>query len=825
MLVFRARIDDRYELYSVPVIGGSAIRISQEMPEDRTVHDDYRISPDGHTVAYRAGAEDYGPIELFEAPIQGGTIVTLNGPLTPGGAVDRSPSGCCLPIFAFTPDGQRVVYRSDEDEDGTFELFSVERMPIPPYIVPFESQVNVEGDSVHLPILAHDPDSPVLTYEAAGLPSALSIDPESGFVSGVLSALSAGQYSTAVTVSDGSHSTAFTFQWTVEEPVQAAGTVLYRLNVGGPRVAAADLSGPEWGEDTAQRPSSFRVPGGGDGIYGLSDPTAYPGPVDTSHPSLPTSVPAELFGTERRDDEEPPGMEWEFPLEGPQSTVEVRLYFAEIDSGVTAAGQRVFDVALEGEVPAELDDIDPFGVAGAAGAFMLAAKVTVSDGSLDIDFRRGVSDPVVSGIEILVSCELGEDADGDLVCPPFDNCPELANPDQLDGDSDGLGDDCDVCPFDPDDNDSDADGLCVNEDNCLHDHNPDQADVDADGVGDACDNCPAVPNPTQDDPDLDGFGALCDNCPGQPNPLQANEDGDNWGNVCDNCPLDFDQQMLDSDGDGVGDGCDGQSYDGTDLSPREILLTGVEKPSAGTLKLTWSPADGADYYNVLRGVLSDLGPAYFGDCIAEGLTTTSFTDSDPPSPGNPFFYLVQGQNLECGLGDLGLASNETIRAIGTPGACSGVLRTDAFPRAEMTIEGTVYHGDMTSLYEHDRSLELFLEDQVDLGGGLTSVLEHHWVFWVVPGAAYELHVTGGQLVGEEGESFVFDYSTDGGVTWRQIRALELPASATPDHDLVVPLGHGIAGEMRIRIRDTNHVPGMASIDMVLIDEMFVRSVP
>lgn len=52
-----------------------------------------------------------------------------------------------------------------------------------------------------------------------------------------------------------------------------------------------------------------------------------------------------------------------------------------------------------------------------------------------------------------------------------DNCPDLANVDQLDSDSDSLGDACDNCPTQA---------------------NVDQTDTDEDGLGDACDDCPAT---------------------------------------------------------------------------------------------------------------------------------------------------------------------------------------------------------------------------------------------------------------------------------------------------------------------------------------------
>lgn len=69
-------------------------------------------------------------------------------------------------------------------------------------------------------------------------------------------------------------------------------------------------------------------------------------------------------------------------------------------------------------------------------------------------------------------------------------------------------------PFiDPDD--LDDDGWCEGEgqithDNCVDLANADQLDGDADALGDACDNCPMVANPDQLDEDGDGIGDLCD---------------------------------------------------------------------------------------------------------------------------------------------------------------------------------------------------------------------------------------------------------------------------------------------------------------------------
>ncbi len=104
------------------------------------------------------------------------------------------------------------------------------------------------------------------------------------------------------------------------------------------------------------------------------------------------------------------------------------------------------------------------------------------------------------------------DTDLDGVCDNLDNCPLVANFDQTNSDSDGLGDACDACDFDPD-NDIDADTLCGDVDNCPTVANFDQANGDFDLHGDACDNCPALANNLQGNADGDAAGDLCDVCP------------------------------------------------------------------------------------------------------------------------------------------------------------------------------------------------------------------------------------------------------------------------------------------------------------------------
>ena len=104
--------------------------------------------------------------------------------------------------------------------------------------------------------------------------------------------------------------------------------------------------------------------------------------------------------------------------------------------------------------------------------------------------------------------------------------------------------------------DTDGDGIADNADNCPIQPNADQADSDWDGVGDACDNCPHAPNAEQADEDADGVGDACDNCVTVSNASQIDLDDDHLGDECDNCMTTFNPSQLDADADGIGDACD-----------------------------------------------------------------------------------------------------------------------------------------------------------------------------------------------------------------------------------------------------------------------------
>ncbi len=170
-------------------------------------------------------------------------------------------------------------------------------------------------------------------------------------------------------------------------------------------------------------------------------------------------------------------------------------------------------------------------------------KDTDGDGILDKDDKCPKDPEDKDGFEDDDGCP-DPDNDQDGVLDAEDRCPVVAGPVEnqgcpveapLDTDGDGITDDIDKCPQDPEDKDSfeDADG-CPDPDN------------DQDGLLDADDACPNEAGPVENkgcpvhDRDQDGITDDQDKCPDEPEDKDGFEDTDG-------CP------DLDNDADGIPD--------------------------------------------------------------------------------------------------------------------------------------------------------------------------------------------------------------------------------------------------------------------------------
>ncbi|MGI9173836.1 MAG: malectin domain-containing carbohydrate-binding protein [Rhodothermales bacterium] len=275
----------------------------------------------------------------------------------------------------------------------------------PPQVAAIEDQAGAEGDDVAdvgLAVQASDPDGgpQSLHYSATGLPEGVELEPTNGqFFGTIASGAAAGSpYGVTVTVSDGAASADVSFMWTVTG-FTTLGQALYRVNMGGPPLAAADGSQPGWSRDqgNAENKSPYLVEGGTKNKR-TSD-------AITLDASVAASAPMTLFQTERWDPSKGAEMRWAFPVAA-GTQVEIRLYLAETfltETGTNSnasKGPRVMDVAVDGAVPPVFSDLDVFADVGHDVGTM-RSFTTTSDGSIDIAFLRIQQNPSIKGIEIL----------------------------------------------------------------------------------------------------------------------------------------------------------------------------------------------------------------------------------------------------------------------------------------------------------------------------------------------------------------------------------------------------------------------------------------
>ena len=97
-----------------------------------------------------------------------------------------------------------------------------------------------------------------------------------------------------------------------------------------------------------------------------------------------------------------------------------------------------------------------------------------------------------------------------------------------------------------------------------------------------------------------------------------------------------------------------------------------------------------------------------------------------------------------------------------------------------------------------------------------SRLEHTWTFNVSAGSSVTFHLLASR-VGTE--SFTFAYSTDGGGSWT---AIPVGASASPES---AALPASVQGTVLVRVTDVDRSRNEATIDRILVDEMYFLTSP
>nr|WP_299242842.1 malectin domain-containing carbohydrate-binding protein [uncultured Halomonas sp.] len=202
--------------------------------------------------------------------------------------------------------------------------------------------------------------------------------------------------------------------------------VLYRINAGGDDVTATD-GGPDWLGD---KTSGFEY------LLGNTKNT-YSGKSSDEQSEIDLSglgddiVPWQLYTNERSDNSaEGEMLEYGFPVTA-GGTYSITLYYTENWNGIfNEEGGRVFDVAVDGNVPEAFAGINPLAEAEKAlgpdatqddligYGLSRTYTFTAQDEVINLAFNHGAQNPKINAIEIK---QLGLNSTTDTAPPPVDD--------------------------------------------------------------------------------------------------------------------------------------------------------------------------------------------------------------------------------------------------------------------------------------------------------------------------------------------------------------------------------------------------------------------
>jgi hypothetical protein len=125
--------------------------------------------------------------------------------------------------------------------------------------------------------------------------------------------------------------------------------------------------------------------------------------------------------------------------------------------------------------------------------------------------------------------------------------------------------------------------------------------------------------------------------------------------------------------DALGEGITGPDLAGTSWRMDAGFVSGYPPPGEVTgvrfgadhITLTWNPEMSVGTYDLYRGIAWAFLPG-FGSCDQYGLTSETATDTDVPSVGSGFFYLVTARNRLSEEGTKGLYASGTERPNPSP---------------------------------------------------------------------------------------------------------------------------------------------------------------
>jgi hypothetical protein len=151
-----------------------------------------------------------------------GDVLTYSASGLPPGLSVNSSTGVISGTPTFTSAGTYSVTATVSDgplSDSRALSWIIINTNRPPTLAQPANQVSAPGGTVSLQLSASDPDGTALSYQASGLPAALTIDASTGLISGTIGTDVAGVFDVTVSASDGQLSATQAFTWSVDSVV------------------------------------------------------------------------------------------------------------------------------------------------------------------------------------------------------------------------------------------------------------------------------------------------------------------------------------------------------------------------------------------------------------------------------------------------------------------------------------------------------------------------------------------------------------------------------------------------------------------------------
>jgi hypothetical protein len=185
------------------------------------------------------------------------------------------------------------------------------------------------------------------------------------------------------------------------------------------------------------------------------------------------------------------------------------------------------------------------------------------------------------------------------------------------------------------------------------------------------------------------------------------------------------------------------------------------------------------------------------------------------SPLSTYNFRVRAKNV---TGDSPYSNVDSATTLGLPDPGGTGGTGDQVAVSETKVVGS-RSGSLSGTWSDDGVYETLTEVQKK-GQNRTNWLEWKWVFEVKSGIAVTLFVKAYQSVSNDGDNFVFSYSTDDSTFTDLLIVSKTSDDGSYQSQALPPT---LQGTVYLRVRDTRRDPVRGSNDKIFIDHLFIRS--